>query len=72
MQLRRISSLFTVFNKFILPAIFVIGFVNVLFFFDRQRISDPRNLMPDWVTYLIPVFFLYDLARLGIKVGCDR
>jgi hypothetical protein len=67
MQLRRISSLLTVFHKYILPGIFAIGLVNVLFI-DRSFITDPRSGMPAWVAFAIPTAFLSVTLWLGWAV----
>ncbi|MEP6788942.1 MAG: hypothetical protein ABJB40_10960 [Acidobacteriota bacterium] len=57
MPLRRISSILTVFYKFILPAIFAIGIVNVWIIWGARSLH-PKEDIPVWFFYVIPFFLL--------------
>lgn len=56
MPLRRISSLLTFPHKFLLPALFAVGFLDVLIWGARPNITHP-DFAPLVVGYLMPILF---------------
>jgi hypothetical protein len=67
MLLRRISSLWTVFHKFVLPSIFVIGFLNVLIWGPRT-LSNGDSIPAIWFFYVMPLVFIAFTLWLGWRL----
>lgn len=58
MPLRRISSLWTVFHKFVFPLIFVISCLNMWILWGPPTLINTESFPPVWFFYLMPLVFL--------------
>lgn len=65
MPLRRISSRWTAFYKFVFPVLFAIGCVNVFFLIGPPWAIRGLNSAQDWFVYVIPFLFVGFTVWLG-------